>query len=146
MVPISSHVRFLHYRPLTKFAKVMFSQVSVCPQGEGCLPHCMLGYTPWADTPLARHRHPPWADTPLPSACWDTHLCSVHAGIHTPLHSACWDKVNKRAVRIPLECILVNIILFRHFQGEYLWCRLDELNTVYGLYLELQILHQRRKS
>ena len=24
-----------------------------------------------------------------------------------PLHSACWDKVNKQAVRIPLECILV---------------------------------------
>ena len=24
-----------HYRPQTKFAKVMFLQVSVCPQGEG---------------------------------------------------------------------------------------------------------------
>ena len=24
-----------HYRPQTKFAKVMFSQVSLCPQGEG---------------------------------------------------------------------------------------------------------------
>ena len=38
---------------------------------------------------------------PLPSACWDTH----------PLPSECWDTVklllNKRAVRIPLECILV---------------------------------------
>ena len=41
------------YRPQTKFAKVMFSQVSVCPQ-EGCLPHCMLGYTP-----QTRGRHPP---------------------------------------------------------------------------------------
>ena len=42
----------------------------------------------------------------------------LHAGIHTdtphgrpPLHSACWDTVNKRAVRIPLECILVENIL-----------------------------------
>ena len=44
----------------------------------------------------------------------------LHAGIQpqdqrqTPplgrplLHSACWDTVNKRAVRIPLECILVS--------------------------------------
>ena len=69
---------------------------------------------PWADTPsLGRHNlpgqtQPPWADTPSadttladtppPSACWDT---------HSPLPSACWDTVNKRAVRIPLECILV---------------------------------------
>ena len=40
-----------------------------------------------ADTPPATRGRPPWADTPLPSACWDT--------------------VNKCAVRIPLECILV---------------------------------------
>ena len=36
----------------------------------------------------------------------------LHAGIHPPgqtppLHSACWGTVNKRAVRIPLECNLV---------------------------------------
>ena len=30
---------FGYYRPQTKFAKVMFSQVSVCPQGEGA---CMV--------------------------------------------------------------------------------------------------------
>ena len=63
------------YRPQTKFAKVMFSQVSVCPQGVRV-------------------------------------SVSMHAGIHTPRadtppRSACWDTVNKRAVRIPLECILV---------------------------------------
>ena len=55
---------------------------------------------------------------PLGSACWDKHmLWPLHAGIqtppaqcmlgYTPLPSACWDTVNKRAVRIPLECILV---------------------------------------
>ena len=55
----------------------MFSQVSVCSQA-GVL-HSMLGYTPLG-------RHPP-ADIPL--------------------HSACWDTVNKQAVCIPLECILV---------------------------------------
>ena len=44
-----------YYPPQTKFAKVMFSQVSICPQGEECLPHCMLGYT----SPRTRGRHPP---------------------------------------------------------------------------------------
>ena len=35
----------------------------------------------------------------------------MHAGIHTPpLPSGCWDTVNKRAVRILLECILVEIM------------------------------------
>ena len=35
----------------------------------------------------------PWADTPSPA--------------NTPLGSACWDTINKRAVRILMECILV---------------------------------------
>ena len=61
-----------NYRPQTKFAKVMFSQVSVCPRGGvglwsqgggvGCLPHPPGQTPPWADTPLGKHppgRHPP---------------------------------------------------------------------------------------
>ena len=58
-----------YYRPQTKFAKVMFSQVSVCPQREGGT---------WAGTPQAstppRQVHPqagsppgrctPWVGTP----------------------------------------------------------------------------------
>ena len=40
----------------------MFLQVSVCPQG-GCLPQCMVGYTPpRADTP--QEQTPPRADIP----------------------------------------------------------------------------------
>ena len=74
-------------------------------RGRECLPHS------WADTTGADTHWtdtPPWADTPLPSACWDTHTpCPVHAEIHPPLHNACWDTVNKWAVRILLECILV---------------------------------------
>ena len=72
-----------------KFTKVMFSQLSVCPQeGLGLRSRRVsatptLGRSPQADTPLA--------DNPLPSACWDTHPCPVHAGIHTPLPNACWD-------------------------------------------------------
>ena len=84
-----------NYRLQTKFAKVMFSQVSVCPQGEylGRYPprtgtHTPPGrYTPRAGTP-AGQLHPP-------------------RQVHHPSHSACWDMINKQVVGIPLECILV---------------------------------------
>ena len=102
----------------------------------GCLPQCMLGYTPpsQADTPAGqtphgmtppgrhlqgRHppgRHPPGADTPpadtppgrhpLPSACWDTHPLAQCMLGCTPPPSVCWDRL-LRTVRILLECILV---------------------------------------
>ena len=54
----------------------MFLHVFVCPQ-EGCLPHCMLGYTPWADNPSGQA--PPWADTPPGSL-----------GTNTPGHKHPW--------------------------------------------------------
>ena len=56
-----------NYHPQTKFAKVMFSQVSVCPGGV-----CLLSWEGVCHTPLGRHllgRYPR-ADTP--SAYWDT--------------------------------------------------------------------------
>ena len=43
------HVTFLPviYRPQTKFAKVMFLHVSVCPRGGGCgIPACLAGGIP----------------------------------------------------------------------------------------------------
>ena len=92
-----------YYRSQRSCGKVMFLHLSVCHSvhrgwGVSATPRADIpGQTPPRQTPLGR---PPWADTPLPSACWDT---------HTPLGSACWDTVNKRAVRIPLECILVHI-------------------------------------
>ena len=52
------------------------------------------GQTSPGQTPPGRHQ--PLPSTPS-SASGDTH----------PLPSACWDTVNKRSVRIPLECILV---------------------------------------
>ena len=89
-----------YYRPQTKFAKV-----SVCPQGGSAPLHG--GINPLDRPLLGRHplgrpspgqTPPPWAET-LPE--------------QTPLlHSACWDTVNKRVVRIPLECILVYSIIF----------------------------------
>ena len=65
-----------------------------CPQWEGCLPQCMLGYTPLADTPpLGRHppgRHP-LGRHPPPSACWDTPPAQCILG-YTLLSSVCWDR------------------------------------------------------
>ena len=69
------------YRPQRSWAKVIFLQACVknCPQGEGggCLPQCMLGYTPpgpgtppWSRPPKAeppRPSTPPGADTPPPT-------------------------------------------------------------------------------
>ena len=84
-----------YYRSQTKFAKVMFSQISV--HGGGCLPHCMLGYThppgpeadnhpdqthpSGADTSPGRHPprpdpSPPGVDTPPRSACWEIRATS----------------------------------------------------------------------
>ena len=98
------------YHPQREFAKVMFSQVSVClSMGGLCLP---LGRYPSGQTP-------PWADppcqtpprqTPSTQCTWDTHtplLPSACSDTHI-LPSACWDTVNKWVACIPLECILVN--------------------------------------
>ena len=60
------------YHPQTKFAKVMFSQVSVCPRGVSAPLHARIHppgqttpgqtppgqTTPMADTPLGRHTPP----------------------------------------------------------------------------------------
>ena len=128
----------------------MFSQVSVCPQGGvSALLHVGIhtppplgpkADTPWADTPLGRHpsgQTTTQADTP-PSP-WQAHLgqttldwADSPPGRHPPgqtspcrhpLCSAFWDAVNKPAIRIPLECILVMYMIhsldFSHFVESY---------------------------
>ena len=72
-----------HYYCLqTKFAEgYVFTGVCLCTGGVSAPLHA--GTHPSWD----QRQTPPWADIPL--------------------HSACWDMVNKRVVRIPLECILV---------------------------------------
>ena len=75
---------YLYYRPQTKFAKVMFSRMSVCPQrGE-------------VSAPLHAGIHIPWADTPPRD--------------QTPSSAQCMlgDTGNKRVVHILLKCILVS--------------------------------------
>ena len=63
------------YRPQTKFAKVMFLHVSVCPQGvPGQVP-------PWESTPRGQV-HPPG----------QVHPRQVPPGqVHNPGSSACWE-------------------------------------------------------
>ena len=99
------------YRLQRSCDKVMFLHSSVILFTGG-----VCHTIPWADTPTPRADTPradPPADTPLPSACWDTSSL-LSACWDTPLPSACWDTVNKRAVRILLECILVwNTLAYR---------------------------------
>ena len=107
------------------WAKIMFLQVSVCPQGE-VLPQCMLGYhppdqaPPRPGTPLdqtPQTRHPPWDQPPLGSRCQHT--------------------VNERPVRILLECILVYFCFHMLYLLFYLciYSLADYINVWY-LFLE----------
>ena len=104
-----------YYRPQTKFAKVMFLHVSVCPHGGSTWARNPLGrytppvrYTPgqvlpWAGTPLGRYTHQ--AGTP-------TRQVHPPPGQVHPLWEQCMlgDMGNKRAVHILLECILVSYL------------------------------------
>ena len=85
----------------------VFTGVCDSVNREGGLPQCMLGYhPPWEQTP------PPGADTHTPpgpdSPPWEqTHPLrdQTPLGADTPLEQTL--PVNKRPVRILLECILV---------------------------------------
>ena len=86
--------------PQRSWAKVIFSQAcvknSVHGGGGGCLPQCMLGYTPpdQADPPG------PGRPSPGPGRPPRTR--------QTPLGSKLQHTVYERSVRILLECILVD--------------------------------------
>ena len=76
----------------------MFLHLSVILFTGGGVCHTL----PWTDTPLGQTplgRHPPPGQTP--------------PGQTPLLRSACWDMVNKYAVYILLECILVLIVTAR---------------------------------
>ena len=112
------------YRPQTKLRKGnVFTSVcqEFCPQGLGCLPQCMLGYThppgqkpPSGKTrPLSRHppgRHPLWADTPRADNPWGrqppkqtgTAIDGTHpTGMHT-----CFSLNDSKAVHILLATVV----------------------------------------
>ena len=99
-----------------------------------CLSFCPRGCLP----PPPPHTHIPPGKTPP----GQTSPCPAHAWIHphpplplpptpTPSHppSACWDTVNKRLVRIPLECILVYIYKDIYTLWEPYWCWVTECSV-----------------
>ena len=95
----------LFYRPQTKFAKVMFLHLSVSHsvhKGEG-VPGQV--HPPGKYTPPGRFTPSPWQVHPA-GQVHPPRQVHPQAG-KPPGHSVRWDMVNNRAVRIPLECILV---------------------------------------
>ena len=64
---------------ISSCGKIMFSQVSVCPQVGGV--HPLGRHPPWTDPPLARHTHP-WANTPR-----HTHPRHTPPGQKPPRHT-----------------------------------------------------------
>ena len=86
---------------------------------------CLIMPRKWSLQRLCSHRCLSVHGGVCPIACWDTHPWAdtprqVHShpkagtssGQVPPLRSACWDMINKWAVRIPLECILVSWSFF----------------------------------
>ena len=104
----------LYYRPKSLRRVCFYRCLSVCPGGVRGQVHLSGRYIPQEGTPPGRY--PPKAGAPpkqVPPPGRYTpgqvHPLAVTPPGRYPLaHSACWDTVNNRAVRIPLECILVS--------------------------------------
>ena len=96
-----------YYRPQRSWAKVIFSQACVCPQGGVCLSAC------WDTPPPPRSRsrpHPPGSRHPRMEADppGSRHLPEGRPpGADTPPEGRLQHTVYERPVRILLECILV---------------------------------------
>ena len=99
------------------FPKTYLPSATKLRQGNVFTPVCHSVHRGVCHTPLGRPpwQTPPWQtpspeQTPSPGQTppWQTPL-----GRHLPLHSACWDTVNKRAVRILVECNLVEAYLMQ---------------------------------
>ena len=91
--PSSKFGPILFYsRPQTKFAKVMFLQVSVCPHGGACV------VAWWGACMVARGG--------MHGCCRGVRGCSRGEGCAWDT-TRYGDTINERAVRILLECILV---------------------------------------
>ena len=104
--------KFYFYRPQTKFAKVMFLHVSVCPRGEG---EYLGRYPPGQVHRTDRYppgRYIPQADTPHPQ---QVHPQAVHAGRYgqqaggthpTGMHSCTENLLTRWDLRGPQYTIL----------------------------------------
>ena len=93
LIMINTHlleIITIHKRSMQRLC--FYTCLSFCPQQGGCLPQCMLGYTPspgrnpHADTPLGRYppeKTPPDSHPPEKTPPGKTPTCPVHAGIHS---------------------------------------------------------------
>ena len=80
-----------YYRPQRSWGKVMFSQACVILfMGGVCLPQCMLGYTPWEQTPPPDQAPPPWDQAPPPGTR-QTPGADTPPTRHPPWCRACWE-------------------------------------------------------
>ena len=105
------------YRPQRSWAKVIFSQACVknsVHRGGGCLPQCMLRYTPPDQAEAPDQADPPRADTPPDQADHQHPPEQTPRSRHPPKQTPSFGKqtpatVYERPVCILLECILVKI-------------------------------------
>ena len=111
----SWHLSVNYYRPQRSWAKVIFSQASVCPQGGFCLSAC------WDIPP--RTRHPPGPDTHPPR--------TRHPRTRPPPPSRLQHTVNERPVRVLLECILVSCQI-RWWPSQKLFQNVVVVMSAYG--------------
>ena len=135
-----SYVCYNIYWPQRSWAKVIFSEAcvknSVHRGGGGCLPRCMLGYTPLdqAETPLDPGRHPPVTrQTPPGSRHTPPGTRQTPPQEQTPPGSRLQHTVYERPVRIILECILVlrNFrIVLKCRKKSYLWLNPEKKNGI----------------
>ena len=112
----STGVQAHYYRPQRSCEGYVFTPVCDSVNTGGCLPKCMLGYTP------PRSRHPPSRQTPLEA---DTPPGSRH----TPLKADTPPRRRPllRTVRILLECILVLHIISSKLIAIYFCLFFDSL-------------------
>ena len=91
------------------WGKVVFSQVSVCPQGEGgWLPSMQHRSHDRGVFPPSLDADPPRCRPPAPG-CRPSWMQTPWMQTPPPTHGILWDTVNKRTVRILPECILVDL-------------------------------------
>ena len=106
-----------YYRPQRSWAKVIFLQASVCPQGGGVSASVHAGIPPQSRHPRREQtppeQTPPREQTPLPREDpprADTPPEQTPPGPDPPPGSRLQHTVNERPVRILLECILVRYV------------------------------------
>ena len=98
----------IHYRPQRSWAKVIFSQECVknsVHRGGGCLPQCMLGYTPPGTRPPQTRQADPPGTRPPPTRQADPPRPGRHhhppRGADPPKQTPPWEQTSPRTRQTP---------------------------------------------